>query len=259
MKTLALTVLMSLATTSAFAAIKTEAVEYKEGDQTLEGYLAYPDNVKKGAPGVIIVHEWMGLGDYVKMRADQVAKLGYVAFAVDIYGKGVRPKDQKEAAEFATKYRSGDRALLRARAKAGLDALVKTGKVGADKIVAMGYCFGGTTALELARSGANLKGIVSFHGNLSTPNPADAKNIKGRVLALHGADDPFVPAEEVAAFEKEMRDAKLDWSLVAYGNSVHGFTQKQAGTDNSKGMAYNEKADKRSWEELRTFLADVNK
>jgi dienelactone hydrolase len=222
----------------------------------LEGYLTMPANVTAKTPTVIVVHDWMGVGDYVKMRADQLAGLGYIAFAADIYGKATRPKDQKEASEFATKYKD-DRKLMRARVQAALDTLKKEKFVDSKKVAVMGYCFGGTVALELARSGAPVIGAVSFHGGLSTPNPKDAKKIKGKVLVLHGADDPWVPATEVAGFEEEMRSNKVDWQLIAYGGAVHSFTHKAAGNDNSKGAAYNEKADKRSWVAMQNFLGEV--
>lgn len=241
---------------SAAAAIKTETVEYKQGDTVLEGYLAYDDSIVNRRPGVLIVHQWKGLGDYEKKRAEMLAKLGYVAFAADIYGKGVRPADTQAAAALAGKYKK-DVALLRKRASAALEQLRKAPSVDAQQVAAIGYCFGGTTVLELARSGAGLDGVVSFHGGLATPDPNDARNIKARVLALHGADDPFVPPAEVQGFEEEMRKAKVDWQLVAYGNAVHSFTHWDAGTDNSKGAAYNEKADRRSWAAMRAFFDEL--
>jgi dienelactone hydrolase len=240
----------------ASAAIRTETVEYKEGDTVLEGYVAYDDSILNRRPGVLIVHQWKGFGEYEKKRAEMLAKLGYVAFAADIYGKGVRPKDTQEAAALAGKYKK-DVALLRKRVNAGLEQLRKTRSVDGQNVAAIGYCFGGTTVLELARSGADVDGVVSFHGGLGTPNPDDAKNIKARVLALHGADDPFVPDAEVKSFAEEMRNARADWQLVAYGNSVHSFTHWDAGTDNSKGAAYNEKADKRSWAAMRAFFDEL--
>lgn len=244
-----------LSAVSAQAKLVTKTVEYKEGATVLEGYLAYDDS-KGLKPGIVVVHDWMGLSDDTKKRADMLAGLGYVALAADIYGKGVRARDAAEAGKLATQYKS-DVKLLRARVTAAYDYLKAQASVDKTKMAAMGYCFGGTTALELARSGAALKGVISFHGGLATPNPADAKNIKGRVLALHGADDPYVGPAEVAGFEKEMRDAKLDWQLVAYGNAVHAFTVKAAGNDNSKGAAYNEKADKRSWIAMNDFLKEI--
>jgi dienelactone hydrolase len=244
------------AVANGFAEIVTKSIEYKQGDTTLEGYLAYDSNVASARPGVLIVHQWKGLGPYEKMRAEMLAKMGYVAFAADIYGKGVRPASMQEAGAQAGKFKN-DRALLRSRVIAGLEELRKQKGVDTKKVAAIGYCFGGTTVLELARAGADVSGVVSFHGGLGTPTPDDAKHIKCKVLALHGADDPNVPPAEVAGFEKEMRDAKVDWELVAYGNAVHSFTDKSAGNDNSKGAAYNEKADKRSWQAMKDFFGEI--
>lgn len=240
----------------AHAALRTETVEYKQGDTVLEGYLAYDDSVKGKVPGVLIVHEWTGLGPYVKKRAEQIAGLGYVGFAVDIYGKGVRPKDSKEAAAQAAIYR-GDRALMRARAQAGLDQLKKYKFVDPARIAAIGYCFGGGTALELARSGADIAGAVSFHGNLDTPRPEDAKNIKAKILVCHGADDPYVNAEQVAGFQNEMRAGGVDWQMNIYGNAVHSFTNPDSGNDSSAGAAYNKEADRRSWEAMKSFFKEI--
>ena len=250
---------ITLLASNARAALRTEYVEYKEGGTTLEGYLAYDDAVKGPRPGVLVVHEWWGLNDYAKKRADQLAGLGYVAFAADIYGKGVRPKTPQEAGALASKFRGQDRSLMRARARAALDVLKKNPLVDPKRVAAIGYCFGGTVALELARSGADVAGTVSFHGGLDTPNPADAKNIKGKVLALAGADDPYVKAEQRLAFEDEMRKAGVDWYLTVYSGAVHGFTNPENGTDNSKGSAYNEKADRRSWQAMKDFFAEIFK
>lgn len=237
------------------AAVKTEVVTYKEGDTTLEGFVAYDDSVHGPRPGIVVVHQWMGLGDYEKKRAQMLAELGYVAFCADIYGKGVRAANPGEAGKLAGQYK-GDRALLRKRVQAALTELKKRPEVNGQKVGAIGYCFGGTTVLELARSGADVAGVVSFHGGLSSATPADAKNIKARVIALHGADDPFVPAEEVAGFEKEMRDAAIDWQLVSYGGAVHSFTDWGA-TGAMKGAQYNAKADARSWEHMKGFFAEL--
>lgn len=255
--TFASTLLMSL-TMAAHAEIKTEIVEYKDGDTVLEGYLAYDAKMSAKRPGIVVVHNWMGVNDQAKKSVEELAKMGYTALAADIYGKGVRPKDMKEASEQAGKYK-GDRALLRRRAQAALTQLAKHKTVDGSRMGAMGYCFGGTTALEVARSGANVKGVVSFHGGLDTPTPADAKGIKGQVLVFHGADDPFVPAKDVAAFEDEMRAGGVQWELVKFAKSVHGFTDKDAGSDNSKGLAYNAIADKRSWEGMTNFWKEVFK
>jgi dienelactone hydrolase len=205
---------------------------------------------------VLIVHQWKGLTAYEKGRADMLAKMGYVVFAADIYGKGIRPSNTKEAGEQAGKYKA-DRALLRERVKAGLAELEKNPRTDARRVAAIGYCFGGTSVIELARSGANIAGVVSFHGGLDSPKPEDGKNIKCKVLALHGADDPYNSKENLAAFEDEMRQAKVDWQMVMYGGAVHSFTEKEVGNDNSKGAAYNEKADRRSWEDMQQFFAEI--
>jgi dienelactone hydrolase len=236
--------------------VVTEVVEYRHGDVVLEGYLAYEKGKKSSRPGVLVVHEWMGLNDYARMRAEKLADLGYVAFAVDMYGKGVRARDSKEAAALAGIYK-GDRQLMRARILAGLEVLISQPKVDPKRIAAIGYCFGGTTVLELARSGADVDGVVSFHGALDTSIPAESGRVRAKVLVLHGRDDPLVPPEQVNGFEAEMRNAGVDWQLVAYGGAVHSFTNPQAGSDPSKGVAYNEKADKRSWKAMKEFFDEI--
>ena len=256
MKTGLWLVLGLFAALSAQAAVQFQKVEYKEGDTVCEGLLVYDDIVKGPRPGVLVAHQWKGLTDYEKMRGELLAMRGYVALCADVYGKGVRADNAKDAGELAGKYK-GDRKLLRARITAALNFLRASERVNPKQIAAIGYCFGGTTVLELARSGADLAGVVSFHGGLSSPTPADAKSIKGKVLVCHGADDPFVPAEEVQAFQKEMRDAKVDWQFIAYGGAVHSFTDKNAGNDNSKGAAYHAAADLRSWREMKMFLDEV--
>jgi dienelactone hydrolase len=247
---------LSLTAAAAQGAVKTEVIEYQHGNTTLEGYLAYDAAAPEKRPGVLIIHEWYGHNDYVRRRAEQLATLGYVAFALDMYGKGVRAADAKEAAKLAGLYK-GDRPLMRARAQAGLDVLRKRPEVDPTRLAAIGYCFGGTTALELARSGADLAGVVSFHGDLATPLPARPGTVKAKVLVLHGADDPFVPPEQVAAFEEEMRKAGVDWQLVKYGDAVHSFTNPAAGHDKSRGAAYNARADRRSFEAMKNFFAEI--
>ena len=241
---------------NASAEIVASDVEYKLGDVTLQGYLAYDNSSSDKRPGILIIHQWKGVSDYEKMRARQLAALGYVAFAVDIYGKDVRPADPKEAGQQAGKY-YGDITLYRERLNAGLNELKMQPLVDPDNIAAIGYCFGGSGALELARSGADIKGAVSFHGGLKSQSPSDANNIKCRVLVQHGAIDPYVPEEDVVAFKKEMEDAKVDYVLTEYAGAVHSFTMESAGDDTSKGSAYNEKADKRSWEAMKIFFSEI--
>ncbi len=238
------------------ASLKTQVVEYRDGDQLLEGYLAY-DAAKSGRrPAVLIVHDWMGVGPYVQQRAEQLARLGYVAFVADIYGKGVRPTSAAQAGVQAGKYKQ-DRALFRSRLRAGYQAMLEQRQTDPARTAAIGYCFGGTGVLELARSGADLRGVVSFHGGLDSPAPADGKNIKAKVLILHGADDPYVPVKDIDAFLAEMRAANVDWQMISYSGAVHAFTNPTAGSDPSTGAAYNATADRRSWGAMRQFLDEL--
>ena len=238
------------------AEIVTRAVDYSHDGVALEGYLAYDDAIPGSRPGVLVVHQWMGLSDNERMRADMLAKLGYVAFAVDVYGKGVRPANRDEAAQQAGKY-YGDRALFRARIASGLDVLKKQQGVDPKRLAAIGYCFGGGGALELARSGADLDGVVSFHGSLDTPNPEDAKSIRAKLLVCHGAVDPYVKPEAVHGFLEEMEAAHVDYQMVYYAGAVHAFTQKEAGNDPSAGAAYDANADRRSWRLMRDFFGEA--
>jgi dienelactone hydrolase len=239
------------------AEVKESVIEYQSGAVLCEG-LHVVDTAKTGKlPSVLIIHQWTGLSDNEKMRARMLAELGYNVFAADIYGKGIRPQPPASGQE-AAKYKT-DRTLYRTRMLAALEALRQTPQAEPAEIAAIGYCFGGMGVVELARSGAMVKGVVSFHGGLDSPTPVDGKNIKGKVLALHGADDPFVPVKDLAAFEQEMKDAGVDYKLVQYPGAVHAFTQKAAGNDNSKGAAYNEAADKASWDEMKAFLGRLFK
>ncbi len=239
------------------AEIQTKTVDYKDGDVSLEGFMAFDSNkVTKASPAVLVVHQWMGITDYEKSRCKQLAELGYVAFAVDIYGKGVRPTSIEEAMKQSGIYKK-DRGLYRKRLNLGLEQLKASPGVASSKIAAIGYCFGGTGVLELARSGANVAGVVSFHGGLDAPTPEDAKKIKAKVLICHGNDDPFVPVADIEAMKKSFDDAKVDWQMIAYSGAVHSFTQKMAGNDNSKGAAYNEKADMRSWTAMKSFFEET--
>lgn len=245
-----------LSATSLLGAVQEKTVEYKAGDTSCEGFLAWDDSSPDARPGVLVVHDWMGLSDHTKGVCRQLAQLGYVAFAADIYGKGVRPADPKAAGAEAGKYKN-DRPLLRARAEAALAQLKGAPHVQADHLAAIGYCFGGTTVIELARDGAPLSAVVSFHGGLDSPNPADGKNIHAHMLILHGADDPMVKKDDIEAFQKEMRDNQIDWEMVYYGDAVHAFSVERAGTDKSKGVAYNEKAAKRSWQAMQDFFHEI--
>ncbi len=232
-------------------------MEYQQGQTVLEGYIVYDDAlVQDNAPAVLVVHDWMGFSEYPRARARQLAELGYVAMAVDIYGKGVRPQSVQEAWEVSLLYKE-NRQLMRDRISAALDTLREHPMVNPARIGAMGYCFGGTVALELARGGEDVRGIVSFHGGLDASDTIKTENVKAKVLVLHGADDPLVPPQQVVAFQDEMREAGADWQMVFYGDTVHSFTQPDAGTDKSKGVAYNKKADERSWEAMKNFFQEA--
>lgn len=243
-------------TSTAQAEIIKKTYEYNLAGKKYEGYLAYDDQAKGPRPGVLVAHNWMGVTSTTTEVVDQLAQMGYVAFAVDIYGKGVRPKNTDEAGALSGGFKK-DRMSLRSRMQQGLKVLRDQKNVDKNKVAVIGYCFGGTAAIELARAGADVKAVVSFHGGLDSPKPEDGAKIKGKLLALHGADDPFVPATDVTAFEEEMRKNKVDWQLIKYGGAVHSFTEKAAGNDNSKGAAYNEKAATRSWLAMKELFAET--
>ena len=236
-------------TSAAFAKVKTQTITYKDGSAELEGFLAYNDTKSSLSPGVLVIHDWTGLQDYAKSRATQLAELGYVAFAADIYGKGVRPTDPKECAVQAGTYKN-DLPLLRRRVLLGLDELKKHAGTDTAKLAAIGYCFGGTSALELARSGADVRGVVSFHGGLSTSKPAKPGDIKARILVCHGGADTHVNAE-VPGFKAEMEKAKAKMEFITYEGAQHGFTKP--------GPAYQAKADKESWAAMKKFFAEILK
>jgi dienelactone hydrolase len=241
------------AASAAAAAVKVETIDYQQGGATLEGWLVYDDVLTGKRPGIVIYPAWWGPSAQDKEVAERLAKIGYVAFVADIYGKGIRPETIPAAAAESAKYYK-DRPLALARAQAGFEQLRHSEKVDPGKLVAIGYCFGGMPALDLGRSGAPLVDIVVFHGALATPTPENAKNIKAHVLALHGAADPFVNARAVAAFEKEMTDGGVDWQVVLYGGVMHAFTDHVHVQAPDKGIEYDAEADKRSWQAAIDFL-----
>ncbi len=249
------TAIISAGSVAHAAGVKSQTVEYGATEK-FEGYLVAPAGKKGPLPAILVIHNWMGLTTETKKQADRLAALGYVVFAADIYGKGQRPKDGTEAGQFATKYKT-DRKLFRERLNLGLARLLEEKNVNKDKVAAAGYCFGGTGAIELARSGAAIVGVVSFHGGLDSPTPTDGQNIKAKILAHHGAIDPYVAEKDVAAFENEMKTYKVDYQLIKYSGTVHSFTEKAAGDDITKGAAYNEASDRRSFAATQNFLKEI--
>jgi dienelactone hydrolase len=236
--------------------MKTEDLEYKDGNVTCRGYLAYDESHAGKRPGILVVHEAFGLGKHVMDRAKMLADLGYVALAADLYGDRKRGETLKEIGPLMNPLRE-NRPALRVRARAALDALAGLSTVDTSRMAAIGYCFGGTTVLELARNGAPVKGVVSFHGNLTAPLPAEKGKVSASVLVCNGADDPSIPPDQVVAFEEEMRQAGADWQVINYGGTVHSFTNPAADSSLLPYTLYNESADKRSWIAMRAFFDEI--
>lgn len=230
-------------------------VAYSDGAQKLNGELAVPANVTKKKAGILILPAWKGIDENSRSAAKELSSNGYYAFIADIYGEGNYPQNSKEAGAQAGFYKKNVKDYQR-RIQLALEQLIKAGADSA-RIVVIGYCFGGTGALEAARCGLPVKGVVSFHGGLSRDTTRSIEPIKAKVLVLHGADDPNVPVKDILAFQNEMRTAKADWQMVYYANAVHSFTDRAAGTDNSKGAAYNAVAAKRSWAAFMQFLNET--
>jgi dienelactone hydrolase len=234
--------------------IRMEPLEYSEEKVCFVGQLAWNDAQSGARPGVLIFHEMGGVGDHVKFRAKLLAELGYVALACDMFGGGLVGREKTGPIFMELR---GDRPKVRARARAGLRALLAAPNVDPSRILAIGFCFGGLTALELARDGADLRAVVSFHGALETPLPAEPGAVRARVLACHGALDPHVTLEHVKRFSEEMNLADCDWQLNVYGGAVHGFTNPDADKLGIPGLAYHAPTDARAWRAMREFFADT--
>jgi len=230
-------------------------VEYREGSTVLKGHLAMPEKIDSKRPAVLVVHEWWGRGAHSDRSAEDLARLGYVGFAVDMYGDGASTTDPAKAGEWAGAIKK-DTALGIRRFRAALDYVRALPEVNPSRVAAIGYCFGGTVCLEGAWDGTDLRGVVSFHGGLTTPDADQAPGVKASILVCHGADDPFAPKEVVDGFVKSMKDAKLDWEFVQYGNAVHSFTNPAADGTFNAGVKYDATAAARSWEVMESFLAE---
>lgn len=257
MRSLWFPLVMCFLTHATLGAVQTQRIEYKDGDTVLEGVLAWDDakaNTEKPAPGVVVCPEWWGMNEYSQSRAKQLAELGYVAFAIDMYGKGKTTTDPKQAAQWSGEIMKDSQAR-RARAAAGLKVLTEQKIVDSSRLAAIGYCMGGTVAMELARTGAPLQAIVAFHASTySAQNPDDNKKIKGTVVICQGAEDGFVPEGEQAKFEKQMKDAGVDFVFVDFSGAVHAFTNPNADGYHVPGVKYNKNADARSWAVMKELF-----
>ena len=254
MRIITTAVLAVLAIASAASAeVKTKAVPYNHGDAALEGYLAWDDSLEGPRPAVLVVHEWWGLNDYAKKRTEQLAEMGYVAFALDMYGKGKVTQHPQEAQEWSGLIRANVEQWQK-RAQAGLNVLRAQPQVDKSRIAAIGYCFGGATALQLAYVGEDLDGVVTFHGALPTPSEAQAKNIKASILICHGAVDPVVSEESASALRGALESANVDYQMVYYGGARHSFTNPGADAVGIEALKYDEKTDQRSWRLMQSFF-----
>ncbi len=238
---------------SAYGEVKTKEVRYTHGGTEMVGYLAWDDAIEGKRPGVLVVHEWWGLNDYAKGRAEQLAELGYVAFAADMYGEGQVFEHPREAGAMAGKVRENIE-TWRGRAQAALDVLKKQPQTDPNRLAAIGYCFGGSTALQLAYSGADLDAVATFHAALPAATPAEAKAVKGRILVAHGAADGFVPDAAVEAFKKPLTEAKVPLTVTAYPGAKHGFTVPGAEKKGLDGLAYQKEADEKSWQAMKELF-----
>lgn len=260
MKSACIVLLMLLAAIlSAYAEVRHEEVTYTADGLTMKGYLAYDDAIKGKRPGVLVVHEWWGHNEYARKRARMLAGLGYTALAVDMYGDGKQAAHPDSAGKFAGAVMQNMEAA-KARFLAALDLLKKHKTVDGGPLAAIGYCFGGGVVLHAARWGLDLKGVVSFHGSYGTQTPAQAGKVKAAVLVCHGAADPFITAEEVAALKKEMIDAKVDFQFNTYEGAKHSFTNPDADENGKKfslPLAYNKMADEKSWADMKQFFKKI--
>lgn len=257
MKIVSLALLLSCGFLPISAKLTTRTIDYRDETGTaLQGYLVYDDAVAGPRPGIIVIHDWRGLTDYTQKRADMLAQLGYATFAADIYGQGIRPTSIPEYQKQIGIYKS-DRLLYRTRERAAYETLLRQPEVDPRRVAAIGYCFGGTGVIEMARDGLALKGVVSFHGGLDSRPLTPGKTIRAKVLALCGADDPYESATDMAAFEQQLREGQVDYQIVEYGHAVHAFTDAGVDALHQDGARYNASADRRSWQAMRDFLTEI--
>lgn len=234
--------------------MRNERVEYRADDTNLKGYVAYDDNQTGERPAVIVAHDWSGCNEFARNKADKLAALGYLGFALDMYGEGKTVADKNDKLALMQPL-IDNRNLLHQRITAAFETVKAMEQVDVKRIIVIGYCFGGLCGLDLARGGADIGGIVSFHGALNAPKGQLTNKITAKILVLHGYDDPMVPPEHVIAFAQEMDAAKADWQIHLYGHAKHAFTNPEA-NDPDLGLAYNENADHRSWQTMKNFLTE---
>jgi dienelactone hydrolase len=235
--------------------IKERLIAYEHNGTELEGLLAYDDAGEGSRPGVLVAHAWAGRGEFECQKARDLAELGYTGFALDLYGKGVLGGGPEENSRLMAPFLQ-DRALLQSRMQLAHETMKAQPEVDTKRTAAIGFCFGGLCVLDLARTGAKINGVVSFHGLFTPPGGASSRNISARVLVLHGNDDPMVPVDNVIALEQELTRAGADWQIHVYGNTKHAFTNPQA-NDPDFGTVYSANADRRSWQAMRNFLEEL--
>lgn len=243
------------------AGVVSEEIEYKVDGDTMKGFIAYDESIKGERPGIIVVHEWWGHNEYARKRTKMLAKLGYTAIALDMYGDGKQASHPKDAGKMAGEIRNNKDKMIH-RFNAAKKLLQNNAHTNKDKIAAIGYCFGGGVVLEVARSGENLAGVVSFHGSLVTSSPAKEGKVVAKVLVLNGEDDPFVKPEQIVQFKQEMKSANVDFNFVSYPGAKHSFTNPDADKFGKKyeiPLAYNKMADEQSWQAMQDFFKDIFK
>ncbi len=249
--------LLGIAITSAQGKLITQPVDYADEKGTsLHGFVVYDDATSDKRPGVLVIHDWRGITDYTHKRANMLAELGYIAFAADIYGKDLSKEGPAVWMKEITIYKS-DRPLYRERERAAYQTFLKQPLLDTTRVAAIGYCFGGTGVIEMARDGLDLKGVVSFHGGLDARPLSSGAVIKSKVLALCGADDPYEKPEDMKAFEQQMKDEKVDYKAVSYPGAVHAFTDKDVNLLNQPGAKYNAAADQESWQAMKEFFTAI--
>ena len=235
--------------------IQTRTIDYQDGDVVLQGYLAWDDAVEGKRPGVMISHAWAGRSDFENTKAEELAKLGYVGFALDNYGRGILGTNTEENSALIQPFLD-DRAMLQGRMQIALEVLKDLDEVDASRVAAIGFCFGGLCVLDLARTGTDIRGVVSFHGLFGSPGNTAGNKIRAKVLALHGWDDPMAPPDQVVSLAEELSSMGADWQLHGYGNTMHAFTNPQA-NDPDFGTVYSPDADRRSWNAMQDFLSEI--